>query len=137
MKQLISTFAALLFLLISSTSIGQTKTCDTVYPFPEKSAAYQNGRIALLKYVQDELFPIILADSAMRDEFITHLTLIFTIDIHGNAIGINIKPENLTRTCEELLRKKILQMPPWTPATMNDLPVCSEFYFSISCIKYN
>lgn len=126
----------LLFLLIGSFSTGQTNSCDTVYQSPEKSAVYQDGSISRIKYVQNELFPIISACNTINDERITHLKLIFTIDLHGNVIDINFSLENLTHTCQDLLRQKILQMPRWIPATMNDQPVCSEFHFPINCILY-
>lgn len=137
LKQLISTYITLLFLLIGSTSISQTNACDTIYQSPEKSAVYQDGSISLIKYVQNELFPTISACNTIDEELMTRLKLIFTIDIHGNVIGINFSLENLTHTCQDLLREKILQMPQWTPATINGQPVCSEFYFPISCININ
>lgn len=126
----------LLFLLIGSFSTGQTSSCDTVYQSPEKSAVYLDGSISLVKYVQNELFPIISACNTIDDELLTRLTLIFTIDLHGNVIDINFSLENLTHTCQDLLRQKILQMPRWIPATINGQPVCSEFHFPINCIHY-
>lgn len=116
--------------------MSQTIACDTIYPSPEKSAVYQDGSISLIKYVQNELFPIISTCNTFEDELITRLSLIITIDLYGNVIGIHFNLDNLTRTCQESLRKKILQMPPWTPATINGQPVCSEFHFPINCIHY-
>ncbi|MBK7880564.1 MAG: hypothetical protein IPJ83_08415 [Saprospiraceae bacterium] len=124
------------FLLTVTKSFGQSNGCDTVYSYVEVMPKYDKDIKGLSDYLMKELVPII-GDCIKRDtEIIASLIIILTIDSNGKVIGATFPKHNLTSFCKDELKKKLLTMNGWTAGQKDGLPVCCEFNWPISCLKW-
>lgn len=126
-----------LFFFITCVSIGQVdNACDTIYTAPETPANYPNDMKGLMNYNNEKLIPII-SDCIKQDgEIIASFHAVLTIDKAGKVIDVKFQNLKASAACKAKLRLELLAMEGWIPAQLNGKNVCSDYYFSIGCLKW-
>lgn len=121
----------------TATKAQVTQVCDTVYKDVDINAQYKNGSKDLSDFAWKDLMPVLSKGIYRIEDAPTRLLIYLTIDMNGNVIEANFKRSTLTKSCETQLIERLIKMKGWIPGKANGKPVCSIFYFPISCIKWD
>lgn len=110
--------------------------CDTVYDLVETLPQYPGEIDGLMNYLNDELVPVI-SNCIERDSILTSsLRIILSVNTEGSVFAVDLTRVNATDECKRELREKILTMRGWTAGQKDGKPVCSQFHWPISCLKW-
>jgi len=136
MKQAIYTL--IFFLLTGTILFGQTTNkCDTIYDFVEIMPQYDKGDQGVIKYIMNELSPVISDCMKRDDSVIASLQIILTIDKTGNVVDATFPKPNATEQCKADMKRKLMTMTGWTAGLSNGQPVCCHRSIPIRCLKWS
>jgi len=120
-------------LLSKGSDAQQVKQCNKIYRNPDNVAEYSLGQQGLMDYINRELVPLV-GNCMSRDKTeISSLTMTLTIDQTGQIIDATVDKPYMSKTCKVELKRKMLTMKGWKPATKKSNPICSYYPFVISC----
>lgn len=128
------------FILVNKNAFSQAEKCDTIYSNPDSLAVFKSGSLGLIKFVNNELIPVIQLKCDNEIEKISSLKIRLTINNTGEVINaklIQSFPEDLSTDCEKEICTKFLELNGFKAASNDGLPVCSYYIFPINCIKWN
>lgn len=112
-------------------------SCDTIYSDVDTMPSYGQGDFQeMYKYFMNEFFPVIGSCMKQEKTMIASISIILTIDQQGKVIDATFPKPEITASCKENLKNKLLTMNGWKPAKKNGQPVCCYVSIPISCIKW-
>jgi hypothetical protein len=104
------------------SALSQPAGCNHIEERPLSSARFKSGDEGLARYVVTEIVPVLSSCLSENDALIASLHINITINDYGHVVDVVFLNSRLSSKCE---------------GTMNGLPVCSKFYWPISCLKPN
>jgi hypothetical protein len=120
----------LLFVSMLNVAFGQTNTKDVMFVEPEIQATYPGGLSKLQKYISDNVtceINLTTDESTILRKVIAK----FIIDEKGNTNNVSIIQTSNIPRLDSLLVKALVNMPKWTPATINGKPIRETWTFPL------
>ena len=102
----------------------------------DENPAFEGGMSALMDYSAKNLSDILKRGQIDADNPTGKLAILLTISSDGKVVDTEFSNHKLTNECVDELKKKLLTMTGWKPATVNGQNVCCKFSWLISCIKW-
>lgn len=134
MRSCLST--ALFWAFLSTVQGQEYQGCNTLSRSVDKAPAYPGGTVALARYMQKELMPVVNECYVKDSVMITRLEMELMIDQKGQVLEVAFSGVSLPTACRERLRQRLLLMKGWDPARRKGVAVCSYYKWSIACILW-
>lgn len=110
--------------------------CDSIYELIDSVPEYTGGMSGLLKYLQNDLIPILSECNKRDGDLVSSMHLSLIINDQGKVVDVEFQRIEVAKQCKEELRTKLLTMHGWTAGKYKGTPVCSKFNWPISSISW-
>lgn len=131
---------ALARLQLESSEITHLCLQSISQPLKEALPVYKERKnVLLMKYFSDEITPILLecTDEPKVGRLPTRLKMILSINENGQVKDVIFPEENLSITCKQLVKRKLLTMEGWEAPQILGKPIKTKYTCNISCLNWN
>jgi hypothetical protein len=133
MRNALRTCLLLCFCLLADVAKAQ---CDKLYTQFETGCVYAPGEDSLMKFIRQNLLPVISKLPDTEKQRITKLLIVMTIDTAGKIVNIHLPHFTGSPETAQELKNRIAAMKGWTIGKVNEVPVCTEVFWGANCLLW-
>lgn len=115
--------------------------CDSVYRQVDEPAHFKDGQVALIRWSNKHLHPVLNFCNGLDSVMITGLVMDLTINAKGRVTNVEVTARTsdqaaFTESCRNRLVKLFMGMEGWVPAVRRAKAVCGYYKLEVGCILW-
>jgi len=130
---------ALARLQLESSEITHLCLQSIYQSLKEARPVYKKGNnLLLMKYASTEIMPVLLkcTDEPKIEHLPNRLRMVLSINEDGVITDVIFPEDNLSTSCKQLVKKKLLKMAGWEAPQILGKPIKTKYTWNISCLNW-